>query len=202
MRVVSGSERRVYKRSAIHQTHSSTIMKKFTITQLKKQLSLKSKEELIKEIGTLCQTFPQVKEYYQAQGDDIQALLNKYKAIIEKEFIEGQTRGLPKARFSVARKALNDFKKLTDNVELIADISLTYVESVSSFNSQFGPDSEEFYTKPENLFEEVLALIKQHNLLDKFKERAYDIVANACDGWGHQDSLRERYEMVYGDLES
>jgi hypothetical protein len=175
-------------------------MKKFTITQLKKQLSQKSKEELIKEIATLCQTFPQVKEFYQAQGEDIQALLNKYKDIIEKEFIEGKTRGLPKARFSVARKAVNDFKKLTNNVELIADITLTYVESVSWFNSQYGPDSEEFYTKPENMFEEILALIEQHNLLDKFKERAYEIVEYACDGYGYQDSLRERYEDVYGDF--
>jgi hypothetical protein len=65
-------------------------------------------------------------------------------------------KSLPKARFSVARKAINDFKKLTNNVELIADITLTYVESISSFSSEFGADSEEFYTKPENMFEEVL----------------------------------------------
>jgi transposase len=41
---------------------------------------------------------------------------------IEKEFIEGKTRGLPKARFSVARKSVNDFKKLTNEPEPIADI--------------------------------------------------------------------------------
>ena len=175
-------------------------MKTITITQLKKQLSQKTKEELIKDIATICQKFPQVKEYYQAQGTDIREIANKYKAIIEKEFIEGMTRGFPKARFSVARKAINDFKKLTDNVELIADLTLTYVESMSSFNSEFCPDSEEFYTKPENLFEEVLALIKEHNLLAKFETRAYDLVANATDGWGHYDSLRERYEDVYGDF--
>jgi hypothetical protein len=28
------------------------------------------------------------------------------------------------------------------------------------------------------------------------------IVATAGDGWGHQDSLRERYENVYGDFYS
>jgi len=175
-------------------------MKKFTITQLKQQLSQKSKAELIKEIGKLCQTFPQVKEYYQAQGIDIQEILNKYKAIIEKEFIYGKTKGLPKVRFSVARKAINDFKKLTNEVELIADITLTYIESISSFSSEFSPDSEEFYTKPENMFEEVLALIEQHNLLEKFESRANNIVANACEAWGHYDSLKERYEEVYGNF--
>jgi hypothetical protein len=49
-----------------------------------------------------------VKEYYKAQGSDIQDIVAKYKGIIEKEFIEGKTRGLPKVRFSVARKALQD----------------------------------------------------------------------------------------------
>ena len=61
-------------------------MARFTITNLKKQLSHKTKEDLIKEIAMLCQTFPQVKEYYKAQGSDIQELVKKYKGIIEKEF--------------------------------------------------------------------------------------------------------------------
>ncbi len=174
-------------------------MDKFTITNLKKQLSQKTKEDLIKEIATLCQTFPQVKEYYKAQGSDIQELTEKYKSIIEKEFTAGQTRGLPKARFSVARKALNDFKKLTNEPELIADIMLTYVESISWFNTEYAPDAEEFYTRPEDMFETVLALIKKHQLLEKFKLRAHNIVKNATEGWGHRDSLEERYEEVYGD---
>jgi hypothetical protein len=175
-------------------------MKKFTITNLKKQLAQKTKQELIKEIASLCQTFPQVKEYYKAQKNDIQELVNKYKSIIEKEFIEGKTRGMPKVRFSVARKAVNDFKKLTNKPELIADIMLTYVESISWFNSEFFPDTEEFYTRPENMFETVLALLKKHNLLEKFEPRAYKIVQNATDGWGHRDSLEERYEEVYGEF--
>ena len=174
-------------------------MSKFTITNLKKQLSQKSKEDLIKEIATLCQTFPQVKEYYKAQGSDVQELLKKYKDIIEKEFDTGKKRGLPKARFSVARKALNDFKKLTDDSELIVDIMLTYVESISGFNTEYGPDAEEFYTRPEDMFETVLALIKKNKLLEKFQQRAYDIVENATEAWGHRDSLEERYEEVYGN---
>jgi hypothetical protein len=104
-------------------------MGKFTITNLKKQLAQKTKTELVKEIVILSQTFPQVKEYYKAQGSDIQDLVKKYKEIIEKEFIDGKTRGFPKLRFAVAQKAINDFKKLTREPELIADIMLTYVES-------------------------------------------------------------------------
>jgi hypothetical protein len=175
-------------------------MKKFTITNLKKQLAQKTKEELIQEIATLCQTFSQVKEYYQAQGADIQELVKKYKDTIEKEFIEGKTRGLPKARFSVARKAVNDFKKLTSEPEPIADIMLTYVESLSWFNAEYAPDAEEFYTRPVDMFETILPLLKKHKLLEQFKPRVYNIVVNATDGWGFRDALEERYEEVYGEF--
>ena len=173
-------------------------MNKLTVTQLKKQLAQKTKEELIKEIGQLYQKFPQVKEFYQAQTGDIDDILASYKEIIEKEFIEGKTRGLPKTRFSVARKALNDFKKISKDPLLIADLMLTYVESVSWFNTEFSPDAEEFYTRPEDMFEEALALLQQHNLLAHFQEQARDIVANATEGWGYYDSLKERYEDAYG----
>ena len=106
-------------------------MSKTNWTQIKKQLQDKTKQELLKEIGTLYQKFPQVKEYYQVQTSGVTEVLEKYKNIIEKEFIEGKIRGLPKARFKVARKAISDFKKLTKDPDLIADLMLTFVASVS-----------------------------------------------------------------------
>ena len=175
-------------------------MNKTSWTQIKKELGQKTKEELIQEISTLYQRFPQVKEYYQVQTSGAADVLDKYKSIIEKEFIEGKSRGLPKARFTMAKKALSDFKKLTKDPDLLADLMLTFVASVSSFNSEFSPDVENFYTIPEDMFEEVLQLLKQNNLLLKYQTRAYDIVDNATDGWGHFDSLQERYEDVYGEF--
>ena len=175
-------------------------MSKINWTQIKKQLQDKTKQELLKEISTLYQKFPQVKEYYQVQTSGVTEILDKYKNIIEKEFIEGKTRGLPKARFNVAKKAISDFKKLTKDPDLIADLMLTFVASISSFNSEFGPDVEKFYTIPEDMFEEVLQLLKENNLLSKYQTTAYNIVNNATDGWGHFDSLQERYEDVYGEF--
>jgi len=171
---------------------------KFTVSQLKKDLSRKTKEELICEISMLCKQIPQVREYYQAQTGDTNKIVKKYKAIIEKEFIEGKTRGLPKARLSVAGKAVNDFKKLIKQPDLIAEIMFTHVESISSFCSEFAPDTEEYYTSPENMFEKVLALLKKHGMEKDYESRAYRIVENATEGYGHFDSLEERYEQVYG----
>jgi DNA-binding transcriptional MocR family regulator len=174
---------------------------KFTIADLKKELAKRTKEQIIQEISTLCQRFPQVREYYRTQADDTDDIVKKYKEIIEKEFIEGKARGFPKARLSVARKSVNDFKKITSHPNLIADVMFTYVESISSFCSDFNPDTEEYYTSSENMFEEVLALLKKNGAEKDYERRAYKIVENATDSYGHFDSLQGRYEEIYGDFE-
>ncbi|MCP4106779.1 MAG: hypothetical protein GY749_14780 [Desulfobacteraceae bacterium] len=76
----------------------------------------------------------------------------------------------------------------------------TYVESISDFNSEFFPDTEEFYTDPGDMFEELLQLLEDNELADKYERRAHEIVINAPDGWGYRDSLEERYEEIYGDF--
>ena len=174
---------------------------KFTIADLKKELSKRTKEQIIQEISTICQRFPQIREYYQSQTDDTDGIVKKYQEIIEKEFIEGKTRGFPKARLSVARKSVNDFKKITSHPNLIADVMFTYVESISSFCSDFNPDTEEYYTSSENMFEEVLALLKKNGAEKDYERRAYKIVENATDSYGHFDSLQGQYEEIYGDFE-
>ena len=156
----------------------------------------KTKAELIEEIALLCKTFPQVKEYYQAQGANIQDIAKKYKDLIQKEFIGSKTRP-PQARASVARKALNDFKKLTNEPDLIADVMMTYVESLVAFNTEYAPDVEDYYVRAENMFETVLALIQKHQMTEQFQLRAYDVMKYATEGWGHQESLEERYQEIY-----
>ena len=171
----------------------------FSLLDLQKGLSKKTKAELIKEISTLCQKFPQVKEYYQTQTGEPKDVLKRYKTIIEKEFIEGKSRSLPKGRISIAKKAISDFKKLSKDPDLISDLMLTFVESISWFSTEYGPDREMFYTSPENMFERTLKLMGQNNLLGKYKSRAKKIVMNATDGWGHQDSLHGMYEDAYDE---
>ena len=126
-----------------------------------------------------------------------QEVLKKYKDIIEKEFIEGLTRGMPKLRFSVARKAVNDFKKINKDPRYLAEILLCYAGAVSNFSSEFGPNEEKFYTVPEELFEEALRMAQRYGFEEKLKAEAYEILENACDGWGHQDSLRDSYYSIY-----
>ena len=175
-------------------------MTKFSLTDFKKELNQKTKKELINEISNLCKKFPQIKEYYQDQYRDPIKVLEKYKDIIEKEFVHGKTRGCPKARLNVAKKAIQGFKKVNDNPVLLADIMLRFVECVSAFNSDFGVDEERYYTSPEDLFNKTLKLLKSNNLLQKFNVRASQIVENACQSWGHYDTLSDIYAEYYFEI--
>jgi len=175
-------------------------MAKLTLTLLKKQFKEKTHEELIQELATLYKTFSQVKEYYQVQEQSSEELLKKYKHIIEKEFVDGVGRGSPKARFSVAKKAITDFKKVCSEIELIINLKLTFIENVSDFNRDFCPDVARFYDSPETMFHEVLVEIKTAQLLAKFKARIKRIAKEAPEGYDHQNMMAGYYEDFYGEI--
>lgn len=168
---------------------------KFTISQLKKALANKSKEELIAEIATLCQTFKPVKEYYvNLMGDDTD-IIAKYKAIITKEFVWTKT-SPPKARLSVARQSVTDFKKISNKPEQIAEIMLYFVECVSGFLTDYdGPENQ--YTSAENMYEDTLKYMEQHTLLHQFADRTKLVVIGATDAYGHSDTLQSTYDDYY-----
>lgn len=176
-------------------------MSKLSITELKKQLNKKTKAELVQEIANLTKKFKPVKEFYAAQQNpaNMEEVLQSYKTIIEKEFIEGMTRGFPKLRFSVARKALNDFKKINNHPRYMVDLMFCYAGAVSSFASEFGPNEEKFYTTSEDLYENALQLAQQFNLTAHFQDKAFEIMENACEGWGHKDSISDSYARFYGE---
>ncbi len=136
-------------------------MKRLTITALKKQLKTKSNDELIKEIVELYKKHQSVKDYYQStlsvQGQV--EVLEKYKKIIKNEFFP--SRGFGKARLSIARKAVNDFKKLSTSTKDIADIMVFYVEQGVGFTNQYGDIDEPFYSSVESMYVTALRLVYQ-----------------------------------------
>ncbi|MDY6863237.1 MAG: DUF6155 family protein [Thermodesulfobacteriota bacterium] len=90
-------------------------MKKINLKDLKQYLNQKSKEKLINEISDLFGMFENVKDYYTTKinPDNEEQVLQKFKDKIKKEFFP--SRGFGKARLSVARKAISDFKKVTNS---------------------------------------------------------------------------------------
>src|SRR5947208_2452099 len=103
-------------------------MSRLTAREMRKYLESKSHEDLVNDILLFFTQFDGVKEHYSAQlghgySED---LLDKYKTVIRKEFFP--TRGFGQARLSIARKAINDYKKVSRNLLGLIDLMLFYVE--------------------------------------------------------------------------
>lgn len=169
-------------------------MKKLSVTNLKKHLNSKSNAELVNEIIGLYQKFSDVKDYYALtlSKDGMADVLEKYKKIVQNEFFP--SRGFGKLRLSVARKAVNDFKKMsTSNVD-IADIMLFYVESGVEFTNAYGDINESFYSSIESMYEAALKHICKSELVEDFYTHCEEVVNDTSGiGWGFHDTLADLF---------
>ena len=177
--------------------------KKPTLTKLKKHLRKKTQDELIDEVANLYKKLSSVKEYYQSSlfGDDL-TVLNKYKKVVEEEFIATGRSFAPKMRLSVARKAVSDYKKVSSSNEGIADIMLTYVEAGIDCTNEYGDIDEGFYSSMEGMYEDALDYMDKEDLIEKFKDRLWCAVENTSGiGWCFHDTLSDLYDTYVSEEE-
>jgi hypothetical protein len=162
--------------------------------ELKRFLQQLSKEQLINQVLELSRSFPQVQDFYQAKvrpADDA-AVRQKYKEVIEHEFFP--TRGFGKARLSVARKAVTDYKKVATSEDGVADIMLHYVEVGMAFTNDFGDIDEPFYLSMARMYASALSHIAKHGLEEQFQPRCARIVEKTQNiGWFFHDTLCDLY---------
>ena len=177
--------------------------KKITLTELKKHLRKKSDAELVEEIADLYKKFDAVKEYYRASFfNDDEAVLQKYKDVITEEFFPRSLHVDPKARLSVARKAVRDYKKVSCSDSGYAEIMLHYVEIGIEFTNTYGDIDSPFYSSMANMYFDAADFIKNHSMATLFQEHLYKMVLDTQDcGWGFHDSLVETYFDVISSEE-
>lgn len=173
-------------------------MSKLTAREVRKYLETKTQSELINDIVSFVTKFDGVREFYSAQmGRGFsEELLDKYKAIIRNEFFPA--RGYGNARLSIARKAVNDYKKLSDNQLGLIDLMLFYVEMGVRFTNEYGDINEAFYISMESMYESALKLIATSGFSGVFQERCHKIVTDTSGiGWGFHDDLGTMYDEMY-----
>ena len=169
--------------------------KKLGISAHLKSLSHK---ELVEEITKLRKLFPQVREYYRIQlaENGGEELLERAKKSIRNEFLP--IRGYGHARLSVARKAVNDFVKLSKDTVHTADLLLYYVEIGVEYTTAYGDIDEPFYTSMENMYEKAARYIIKHKLQNNFLNRLKKTVTGTEDmGWGFNESLEHIFEDCF-----
>jgi len=168
--------------------------------QLKKELQKLTKEQLIEQITELYDLFKPVKEYYQTflNPQNMEELLEKYRAIIVNEFYPNTKSRNPKLRFSVAKKAIADFGMMKPPPKLIADLMITLVENACKFTYNYGDMTEQYYQSTRNNFERALKYMKKEGLLDDFKLRSEACLeyAESC-GYGFTEEMDDLFDEYY-----
>jgi hypothetical protein len=171
---------------------------KLNITHLKQYLQNRSHSELIDDIAELFNNFQSVQNYYQIKvcPADEKEIAARCKKEIENEFFP--SKGLGKARLSVANKAISEYKKLCKIDIGSIDIMLFYVEQGVKFTKTYGDIDEPFYMSMEGMYEKAVEAIVKLRLKDVFKERCRKIMSDTSEmGWGFHDTLCEIYESNF-----
>jgi hypothetical protein len=173
-------------------------MQKLTLPQLKQHLKNKSVDELVKEIGELYKKFPDVQDYYKNTLTESgkTEVVRKYNKIIKNEFFP--ERGMGRLNLAVARKAVNDFKKISTSSFDIANIMIFYVENGVEFTNEYGDINESFYSSIECMFESALKYIRVTEQEEEFYTCCEKIVNDTSGiGWGFHDTLSDLFAEYF-----
>jgi hypothetical protein len=168
------------------------------LTDIKKELKKLDKNKLIDLVAELYKKNKSVKEFFDFYvNPNERELFNKYRDKVFEAFY-------PKRGYNFklkdGKQAINDFKKFGPSSELIADLMLFYVETGVQFTNDFGDIDEAFYSSLESTYVAALTLMRKENMLDKFADRASNVVSDTADiGWGFHDYLGDVYCDFYAD---
>lgn len=168
---------------------------------LKKHLQTLTNEQLIETVLEMYDNIKPVKEYFEFfLNPNEKEMLGKYKAVIVNEFYPKGKYTEPKTRYSVAKKAIADFRALKPSPELLGDLMLTLPEMACKFTCDFGDMWEQYYDSAYTNFKNALAYLQKNNLLDNFKLRCENCVkyASPC-GYGFADDIADIFDEYYSN---
>ena len=168
------------------------------MTSLTEYLKKQSSRQLVRLILSLANKYPEVGQYLRVMIDPQmeEEAVNVYKKQVQQEFFPKRRYG--KARLSVARKPIADFRKISKNTHHLIDILLHYVEQGVKYTNAYGDIDEPFYDSMESMYDDALKLIEKYELYEEFDVRCKKIVTDTDGiGWGFHDNLRDMYEGCF-----
>jgi hypothetical protein len=166
---------------------------------LKKHLQSLTKEQMIETVLEMYDNMKPVKEYLEFfMNPNEKEMLEKYRAIIVNEFYPRGKSLQPQTRFSVAKKAISDFRALKPSPELLGDLMFTLAELSCEFTYDYGDLWEQYYTSASINYELAMKYLQKNNLLDSFKLRCEVSVKHASNcGWCFADQISDIYHTYY-----
>lgn len=172
-----------------------------SIKNFKNYLKTQDSESLRDELLALYKKFEPVREFYapRVEPANVDKVIEKYKKVLAKQFWPQSNRDeYPELNYSVARKAISDFKKVNSIPHAIIDLQLTYVEYGVRCTLEYGDIDARFYNSMESMFHKTLKDAYEMGLLDSFKERCLKIQENTKDmGWDFGGTITELCEKYF-----
>lgn len=167
--------------------------------ELNKYLNSLSEKELIKEVKKLYDKFPDVKKYYEMElGDNSEKILAEYKAKIEKEYFP--KRGYGRAKNSVSKKVITDFKRIAVHQKDVAELLLYRTEMMLKYTNAYGDIDEPFYNSLESSFAQACEIIAEERLIPYFKVYCEELIESANGfGWGVHGTMGDIYHEYIAD---
>jgi Family of unknown function (DUF6155) len=164
--------------------------------ELRKHLQGLTQEQLVNHLLHLGESFKDVQAYLQnvVHPADDETVRARYGQVVENEFFPKY--GYGKARLSVARKAVTDYRKVAASVEGPADLMLVYVEMGVRYTRTYGDIDEAFYRSVESMYGSALQWIVKHGLDHAFRSRAEAVLtATRRMGYGFHDTLADIFSQ-------
>lgn len=163
-------------------------------SEIKKRLEPFDKKELINVIKDLHSLSKENKNFLSARfASDKNQIFKKYKEKVVEPFYPANGR-FGSLKLAPAKKAINDYKKASNDLLGTLDLMLTYVESGTEFTCEYGDIDENFYNSLESVlfnFQELISS-KSEDYLDDFKDRLIKLRNKASGlGWGYGDTVDE-----------
>lgn len=172
---------------------------------LKKQLVAKSQSEMVDLVMQLCKLDRNNEAFVkQHLGDHtgVDEALDRSKAALRKQL--WPDRGLPKLKLGEAKKAINQFQKISRHPYLTLDLMLYYVELGVRCTREYGEMYSEFYSSMITMFQAVLGRLLELDapeVISKLKPRVEACVTGSSGiGWGFGDEMRSLYTQWAIDL--
>lgn len=168
-------------------------------TELKKTLERFDKKELIRLINELAKLRKDNMVWLETKLQGHEKLLESIEHYKKK--ISGAFEG--RIKLNVAKKAISDFRKASNDRESLIDLMLLYVEKGTEITISYGDMYEQFYYSLECMYGDAVELLNKwedKNLIEKFRPRLKAVVTKTRGmGWGYHDTLSEIYYDELGD---
>lgn len=172
-----------------------------SIKKFKAYLQNQDPDCFVDELLMLYKTFEVVREFYtpRLEPSNTAKVAEKYKQVLEEQFCSKSAKwDFPELNYSVARKAISDFKKVNSDPKAVIDLQLTYVEYGVKCTLEYGDIDARCYNSMESMFRKTLKDMEEHGFLDVFEKRCLAIQQKTRDmGWGFGDAITELCEEYF-----